>query len=91
MHFKQLQIHILRRREILDRFGIANTCLQDRISNGLIPPPVNLGGRAVGWPAHEIHQVLAAFVAGRSPEHIKALVNKLIAARTFADKQEAGQ
>ena len=88
MTYKQLQIRMLRRRKMLDRFGIANTCLQDRISNGLIPPPVSLGGRAVAWPEHEIDQVLAAFVAGRTPDQIKTLVKELVAHRKLADQQE---
>ena len=80
--------HILRRHEVLDRFGIANTCLLTRISDGLIPPHVSLGGRAVGWPEHEINLVLAAFIAGRSTDHIKALVEELVTARNFADQTQ---
>ena len=75
---------IQRRPEVLNRFGIGNTCLHNRIKQGLMPPPIPLGGRAVGWLEHELDQVLAAMVAGKSQDHIKALVGHLVDQRKSA-------
>jgi len=72
------QFRIDRRPEVLDRFGIGNTCLHNRIKQGLMPPPIPLGGRAVGFLRHELDAVLAAMVAGKSQEQIKALVCELV-------------
>ena len=48
-----------------------------RIEQGLLPKPVSLGGKAVGWPASEISQINAARIAGKSNEEIKNLVDEL--------------
>lgn len=88
MTVRHPKLRILRRPVVLDRFGIGNTCLQERINEDLIPPPINLGGRAVGWLEHEIDRVLAAFVAGRSPKYIKVLVKDLVAARVAVEEQQ---
>ncbi len=82
MQSHQLQIN--RRPEVLKRFGISNTCLHDKINKGLMPPPIPLGGRSVGWVSHELDQVLAAMVAGKSQDHIKALVGHLVDQRSNA-------
>ena len=93
MTIKLPQFRSLRRPNLLDRLGVGNTCLNEKIEEGLIPPGLTLfGGRAVGWPEHEIDQVLAAVVAGRSPDHIKTLVKELLTARDLADQhQEVNQ
>jgi len=83
MH-QQVQYRFIRRPEVLSRFGIGNTCLHHRIHDNLIPPPLPLGGRSVGWLHHELDQVLAAMVAGKSQEHIRALVGHLIDQRKLA-------
>ena len=75
---------INRRPEVLNRFGIGNTCLHNRIKNGFIPPPISLGARAVGWLQHELDAVLAAMVAGKSEEHIRALIGHLVDQRKNA-------
>jgi prophage regulatory protein len=80
----QPQINIVRRPEVLKRLGISNTCLHSRINKGLLPPSIPLGVRSVGWLEHELDQVLAAMVAGKSEEHIKALVGHLIDQRKNA-------
>ena len=87
MSIKLPQFRILRRPDLLDRLGIGNTCLNEKIAEGLIPPGLTLfGGRAVGWPEHEIDLILAAVVAGRSKEQINSLVKLLVADRDFADQ-----
>jgi prophage regulatory protein len=42
---------------------------------------VGLGGRAVGWPAHEVAALNAARIAGKPDAEIRALVTTLEMAR----------
>lgn len=44
-------------------------------------PPVNLGGRSVGWPEREVAAINAALIAGKSESEIKELVRKLVSDR----------
>jgi prophage regulatory protein len=45
---------------------------------------VSLGGRAVGWPAHEVATLNAARIAGKPDNEIRKLVVQLEAARKAA-------
>jgi prophage regulatory protein len=40
-----------------------------------------LGGRAVGWPEHEVAALIAARIAGKPEREVRELVAKLEAAR----------
>jgi len=42
---------------------------------------VSLGGRAVGWPAHEVAALNAARIAGKPDNEIRELVAQLEATR----------
>lgn len=75
---------VLRNKETLSLLGISNTTFYRRIKDGLLPPPFNLGCRAVGWLEHEIEKVIAARVAGKTDEEVKTLVSELVAARKSA-------
>jgi len=46
---------------------------------------VSLGGRAVGWPAHEVAALNTARIAGRSDAEVRDLLVKLEAARKTAE------
>ena len=48
------------------------------IKDGLMCPPVKLGGNSVAWPEHEIMAINAARIAGQSDDQIKALVKQLV-------------
>jgi prophage regulatory protein len=61
--------------------GLSRSTLYLRISQGLWIRPVSLGGRSVGWPAHEIAALNAARIAGQSDEEVRELVRKLAAGR----------
>lgn len=54
------------------------------IRQGLFTRPVQIGLRAVGWPAYEVDAINAARIAGRSEDEIRALVLKLETARKAA-------
>lgn len=54
------------------------------IKNGLMVPGVRIGLNAVAWPEDELAAINQAKIAGKSEDEIKALVQRLIAARTEA-------
>lgn len=45
---------IIRLPEVKARTGLSRSTIYLRISRGQFPPPVSLGGRAVGWVEAEI-------------------------------------
>lgn len=45
---------ILRLPEIKKRTGLSRSTIYQRMSEGLFPPPIPLGSRAVGWVESEI-------------------------------------
>lgn len=65
-------------------FDLAQSTIYLHVSQGLLPRPVQLGPRAVGWPADEIDQVITARIAGKGDAEIKALVSSLMTARQAA-------
>ena len=67
-----------RKSETLKRYALSSSTFYVRIKEGLIPPPVSLGERAVGFPEHETNAVLSAMIAGKSKDEIKALVALLV-------------
>lgn len=77
-------IKILRLPSVLDLRGKSRSAHYDDIQRGLMTPPVNLGGRSVGWPESEVTALNAALVAGISESEIKKLVAKLIIDRKSA-------
>jgi prophage regulatory protein len=79
---------IVRRPHVEAQTGYSRSTIYLRIAQGLLPKPVSLGARAVGWPAHEVEAINAARIAGQSEEAIRALVAKLKADRAMGP--EAG-
>ena len=75
-------LRIQRKTEVIEQLGICLSTLRTRIIDGLYPPPISLGARAVGWLAHETEAVIAAIAAGRSENEIRELVQQLIELRT---------
>ena len=73
--------HILRLPAVKESAGLFRSALYPRIEHGVFTPPVRLGGRAVGWPAHEVAALNAARIAGKPDAEIRELVAKLEAAR----------
>ncbi len=75
---------ILRRKTVESLTGHARSTIYLHIAQGLFPKPVNLGVRAVGWPAGEIEAINAARIAGKPDSEIRAMVAKLHARRGAA-------
>jgi len=64
--------------------GLSRSTLYLRVQQGLLPRPVPLGARAVGWPEREVDALNAARIAGKSDAEIRCLVEKLEADRRLA-------
>jgi predicted DNA-binding transcriptional regulator AlpA len=81
-----MMLQIIRRPELVKRMGLTNSGLDRAIRDGFVPPPVKLSPdptrRAVGWPAHEADEVIAARIAGLDPEATRELVASLLARRS---------
>ena len=73
--------HILRLPAVKLATGLSRSTLYLRIAQGVFTHPVSLGGRAVGWPAHEVATLNAARIAGKPDSEIRELVAQLEAAR----------
>lgn len=48
---------------------------------GLLPPPLQLGPRSIGLPAHEVDIITAARIAGTGDDELREIVSRLVAAR----------
>ena len=75
---------ILRLPAIKTSTGLSRSTIYLRIAQGVFTKPVSLGGRAVGWPAHEVAALNDARIAGKPDAEIRELVAKLEAARKAA-------
>jgi prophage regulatory protein len=75
---------ILRRKQIEASFGYSRSTIYARIADGLWPRPVQMGARAVGWLASEAERLIAARIAGKSDDDIRALVCRMHHERTAA-------
>ena len=75
---------LLRKPAVLAETGVSKSTLYQNIANGLFTKPVKIGARASGWPAHEVHAINAARIAGKTDKQIMALVDSLQAARKAA-------
>ncbi|EDQ01221.1 helix-turn-helix transcriptional regulator [Shewanella benthica] len=71
----QYQPRIIRKPDVINETGLSKLTLYNRIKDGLFPPPISLGARAVGFVKSECEAVINAMIAEQTPEKIKALVN----------------
>ena len=74
---------ILKLPNVLDRTGKTRSPIYADIQQGLFPRPIKLGARAVGWPEHEVEQIIAARIAGTDDSKLRKLVARLHEARTL--------
>ena len=72
---------ILRLPAVLQRRGKSRSSHYADIKAGLFVKPVKLGLRARGTPEDEVDTLVAATIADKSDDEIRALVVKLVAAR----------
>ena len=74
-------ISIRRKPDVLEQLGISATTLHARIHAHKFPPPINLGGRAVGWLSSEVEAVIAAMAAGEQDYTLEEIVDLLVEKR----------
>ncbi|WP_077340026.1 helix-turn-helix transcriptional regulator [Pseudocolwellia agarivorans] len=74
---------ILRRNKVLEMTGFSKSTLYNRNHDGSFPPPINLGGRSVGFVQSECEATLQAMIAGLPKEEIQTLVKSLVEKRTL--------
>jgi len=81
--FQTRDSDLLRLPRVGSSTGVSRSSTYRRITQGLFPPPVPLGGgRSVGWPAREVAAINEARIAGWSDAKIRALVLEMLAQRT---------
>jgi prophage regulatory protein len=66
--------------------GVSRSVFYVEASAGLTTRPIKIGARASGVPTHEIEALNAARIAGCTDDEIRALVDRLHAARGDAHK-----
>jgi prophage regulatory protein len=69
---------------VLQAKGLKRSAHYEEVKAGLWTEGVSLGARAKGWPRRETELLLAARIAGKTPEEIRQLVRALHAARRLA-------
>ena len=79
-------IYLIRRSELKRRIGYCDTIINEKIHDGILPPPVSLGGRAVLWVSDEIDTVLSAIISGKTDQELKSIVKHIVADRKKAFK-----
>lgn len=60
---------------------VSRSTIFARVKSGMLPPPVSLGDRALGWPAHELATLRRARAAGMDEDTLRALVRRIVEAR----------
>jgi prophage regulatory protein len=83
-HRNKQHTTILRTRSVLERRGRSRSSHYADIKAGLFVKPVLIGLRATGTPDYEVDTLIAARIAGKTDEEIRALVIKLEADRKAA-------
>lgn len=72
---------LLKLPKVLELTASARSTIYKNVHAGLITPAVRIGENSVAWPEHEINALVAARIAGKNDDEIKALVTKLVADR----------
>lgn len=76
---------ILRLPTVLDRTGDTRSPFYQKTADGTFTKGVKLGGsRAVGWPEHEVEEIICARIRGDGPDALRKLVQRLHEARLLA-------
>jgi len=83
-HQNKQAISMLRIPAVLQRRGRSRSSHYADIKAGLFVKPVLIGMRATGTPNYEVDALIAARIAGKSDEEIRALVIRLEADRKAA-------
>lgn len=73
---------ILRLPSVKAEFGNrSHASVYNAVRDGLLTQQIRTGQRSVGWPSHEVEAIVAARIAGKTNDEIRALVRELHAQR----------
>lgn len=75
------KIQVIRSSKAHTVLALGRTAIDSGIAEGLIPPRIQLGQRAVGFLKHELEVIIIARATGRSDTEIKELVTQLVLSR----------
>jgi prophage regulatory protein len=73
---------LIRKPVVLERYPIGTTTLYKQINEGIFPPNIPMGSRAVGWIEAEVDAVIAAKAQGLDKASLKQFVAELVAKRS---------
>ena len=62
--------------------GFRKSARAAKVIDGLLPPPIRLGGKAKGYLAHELEAVTSARATGATDDDVREVVKKVVADRT---------
>ncbi|MFT6874909.1 MAG: prophage regulatory protein [Granulosicoccus sp.] len=74
-------VRIMRPPEYRRQLGITKSGEYRARHERLLPPPIQLGPRSIGLPAHEVDIIIAARIAGTTDDGMREIVSRLVAAR----------
>ena len=74
-------IRLLRIDRVLDVRGVKKTKHYSDVASGLWTKPVPISEGLRGWPDNETRELVAARIAGKTDDEIRALVTRLHAMR----------
>ena len=79
--YEELQMKILRLKEVLARTGLGRSSVYKFIAEGVFPKPVSLGDRAVGWVEEEIDSWIKERIVARDGNEILRTKGKRLASK----------
>jgi len=74
---------------VQEELGLKHTAIFDRVAKKLLTKSVPLGGRATGWPSHELDAIKKAMLAGATEAQLRELVISLEAKRKSGAPMQA--
>ena len=77
-------VRFVRRLIVLQTMGISNSEMYRRINAGLFVSPISYGARMKLWPADEVNALADAYLAGKTEDEIRSLVQKMKEERAYA-------
>lgn len=78
---KKMKNRIIRLPDVIKLTGLKRSSIYIKVNEGLLPAPIKISKRAIGWPMNEIQQVVDAIISGASSEDVYQLVLKLMEER----------
>lgn len=76
-------VTIIRLSSLQTILGLSRSSIYNQISLGILPKPISIGVRAVGWLDYEITEIIDARINGASEHIIKELVKSFYVSRPY--------